>query len=92
MTRPHTAAKPTLTSRGRRMSRAPTLHSGRSGNPEIMGSSIKPMGLKPGQVKPNTLKLILVASQPGARHYLDRIMIGWLAQCPDNVTGWDSRS
>ena len=35
---------------------------GRSGNPNLVGSN-------PGQIKPNTLKLILVASKPGAQHY-----------------------
>ena len=37
------------------------LDSGRSGNPKIMGLSLEPVGLKHGQVKPMTLKLILVA-------------------------------
>ena len=36
--------------------------SGRSGNPKIADSSLEPAGSKPGQVKPKTLKLILVAS------------------------------
>ena len=40
-------------------------HFGRSGNPNLVGS-------KSGQVKPMTVKLILVASYPGARNYYDR--------------------
>ena len=50
------------TSQGARMSRAPTSHSGRSGNPKISGLSLEPAGLKHDQVKPMTLTLILVAS------------------------------
>ena len=31
----------------------------------------------PGRVKPMTLKLIVVTSQPGAQHYQDRARAGW---------------
>ena len=34
-----------------------------------IGSSLEPAGLKPGRVESMTLKLILVASWPGAWHY-----------------------
>ena len=51
-----------LTSLGGQMSRVPASHSGRSGNPKIAGSRLEPASSKPGQVKPKTLKFILVAS------------------------------
>ena len=51
------------------MSRAPTSNAGRSGNLKITGSSPDPADLISGRVKPTTLKLILVTSQPGAQHY-----------------------
>ena len=51
------------------MSRVPTSRFGRSGNLKVVGSSLEPAGSKPGRVKPKTLNLILVASQPGAQHY-----------------------
>ena len=50
------------TSRGGRLSRAPSSRSGRSGNPKIVGSSPEIAGSKPGRVKSKTLKLIIVAS------------------------------
>ena len=53
---------PYKTSWGGRMSRLPTYWSGRSGNPKIAGLSLEPAGLKPGWVKPKSLKLILVPS------------------------------
>ena len=53
--------QPRPTSQGGRMSRAPASGSGRLGNPKITGLSPEPAGLNPGQVKPMTLKLILVA-------------------------------
>ena len=61
------------------MSRAPVFCSGRSGNPKVEDLSLEPAGLKPGRVKPKTLKLILIASWPGAQHYLDREKTGWLS-------------
>ena len=51
-----------ITSRGGRMSRASASCCGRSENPKITGSSLEPTDTKPGQVKPKTLKLILVTS------------------------------
>ena len=42
------------TSLGGRMSRAPTSHSRRSGNPKIVGSSLEPACLKAGWVKSMT--------------------------------------
>ena len=42
---------------------------GRSGNLKVAGSSLDPVGLISDRVKPMTLKLILVASEPGAWHY-----------------------
>ena len=71
------------------MSRTPSSHSGRSGNPKIMGSSQEHVALKPGRVKSMTLKLILVNSQPDVRHYQGRAR---LVQCQDTVADWDSRS
>ena len=59
------------------MSRAPTSCSGRSGNPKIAGSSLEPAGLKPGRVKPRTLKLTLLGWDKD-----------WLDQCQNNVIEW----
>ena len=44
------------------MSRAHASRSERSGNLNIVGSGPEPVGLKPGPVKPKTLKVIFVAS------------------------------
>ena len=57
------------TSQGGRKSRVPASSFRRSGNPKVMRSSLEPVGSKPGLVKLKTLKLILVTSWPGARHY-----------------------
>ena len=57
------------TSRGGRMGRTPASRSRRSGNLKIVGSSLEPVALKPCQVKPMTLKLILFTSWFDARHY-----------------------
>ena len=61
--------------------------SGRSGNLKVTGSNLDLAFSNPGQVKPMTFKLILLASYPGARHGKD-----WLAQCQDSAIEWDSRS
>ena len=53
---------PRFTSHGGPMSRAPASCFGRSGNPKVMTLSLKPVGSKRGQVKPKTLKFILVTS------------------------------
>ena len=37
-----------VASRGGQMSRVPTSHLGKSGNPKIAGLSLEPTGLKPG--------------------------------------------
>ena len=50
------------TNRGGQMRRASASRSGRSEIPKITGSRLELVALKPGQVIPMTLKLILVAS------------------------------
>ena len=57
------------TRRDGQMSRASISRAGRSGNPKVADWRSDPVGLIPGQVTPMTLKLICVASLPGAQHY-----------------------
>ena len=67
------------------MNRAPTSRTGRSGNPNLAGSNLDPVGLNPSRVKPMTFKLIPVTSWRSA-------LLGeskdCLVQCQDNMTGW----
>ena len=52
-------------------------HSGRSGNLKIGGFKSRAHGYpKNGRVKPKTLKLKIVTSQPDVRHYQDREKTG----------------
>ena len=62
---------------GGRLRKMLTSHIGRLGNRNLLGSNPDSVGLNPGRVKPMTLKLILVVSYPGARHYYDRARTGW---------------
>ena len=63
------------------MSSASVACFGRSGDSDLVGSN-------PGQVKPMTLKMILVASLD---MYLALLGYGkdWLTQCQDNISEWD---
>ena len=52
-----------------RMTKMLASRFGRLGNPKVAGSNPDLVFLNPGQIKPMTLKSILVASYPGAWHY-----------------------
>ena len=66
------------------MSRASVSCFGRSGDLDLTHSN-------PDRVTPITSKLILVASQPGARHYCERARTGWLSvriMCLSGILGY----
>ena len=61
-------------------------HLGRAGESNFTG-------LKSGQIKTLTLKLILDASKPGAHHYWDSESTGWLSiriMCLSGISGHDA--
>ena len=68
-----------LTSLGSRVSIESASHSGRSGNPKVVGLNTDLAFSSLGRVKPMTFKLMLVVSLLGTQHYQDRVRTGWLS-------------
>ena len=64
---------------GCQMSRPSAFCSGRLGNLKIAGLNPDLVVLSPGQVKPITLKFILVTPKPGVQHYQDRERTAWFS-------------